>query len=221
MIKYLICAFLLCQYTLNGMGERERFFTDIYDNRGWGANEEGVGYSGMGSTLQHATPYVQILEFFIKTHNIDTIVDVGCGDWTLSRHIDFGNAHYSGYDTVAGLIQKNKEKFSSDKITFHHADVIDFDLPKADLLICKDVLQHLSNEDVVIFLKQLPKFKYCLITNDVDSRTLTSQNSQISGDYRNIDLTAPPFNIKGVKALTFRSGYVTKQVLYINRTNND
>lgn len=200
-----------------GEETRERFFTEIYEKGGWGFNHEGKGFSGSGSTLENAAPYVALLESFIKEHAVESIVDVGCGDWTFSKYVDFGAARYCGFDTVKSVIAQNNHRYASGKVSFIHGDVVELDLPSADLMICKDVLQHLYNEDVVLFLKQLPKYKHCLITNDVDPVSLTSLNLQITGDYRNIDLTAPPFNLKGVKLLTYRSGYVVKQVLWIHR----
>jgi len=81
-------------------------------------------------------------------------------------------------------------------------------------------LQHLPNKEVKAFLPQLKKFKHCLITNDVDPQTLTSKNSDIHvGNVRWLDLTMPPFKVKGRKVLTYKTddGRDTKQVLHIRR----
>jgi hypothetical protein len=89
-------------------------------------------------------------------------------------------------------------------------------LPSADLLICKDVLQHLPNEDILLLLPQLKKFKHCLLINDVNPMSLTSDNPNCSlVGYRHLDLTKPPFNLSGQKILTFISVSFTKQILYI------
>jgi 2-polyprenyl-3-methyl-5-hydroxy-6-metoxy-1,4-benzoquinol methylase len=141
-------------------------------------------------------------------------VDVGCGDWEFSRYINWENIQYTGYDVVASVINKNQKNFSQENICFVHANDLTEDLPQADLLICKDVLQHLSNESVILFLEQTNKFKYCLITNDINQNMPTKNNQEISdGSYRRLDLTAPPFNVEGDKIFTYKEGPNTKQVL--------
>ena len=71
----------------------------------------------------------------------------------------------------------------------------DFDKVKdADLLICKDVLQHLDNDKISHFIANLPRFKYALISNDLlDSPSLNVQIN--TGQYRPLDLRKEPFNL--------------------------
>lgn len=193
----------------------ELVFSNIYANATWGRNEEGLGFSGDGSTVQNAAYYMNFLQNFIKANGIRSVVDVGCGDWSFSQHMNWNGIRYFGYDAAAQVIERNQSKFATPTITFVQGDASRLDLPKADLLICKDVLQHLPNEEIALFLTQLHKFKHCLITNDVDL-TLSSDNRQISmGDYRTIDLTKPPFNIPGTKIVTYPAGNFIKQILYI------
>ena len=123
---------------------------------------------------------------------------------------------YTGYDVVKSVVEKNQEKFGSGSIRFVHGDAVNVDLPKADLLICKEVLQHLPNEEIHKFLKQLPKFAFCLITNGVDPETKSSSNPElVMGGYyyRPLDLTAPPFNVKGAKMLIQVDGWAPRQLL--------
>ncbi len=196
---------------------REAAFNRIYKDRIWGSNAEGEGASGGGSKEETTRQYRQFLQDFFAVYEIESVVDVGCGDWEFSRLIDWGNIHYVGYDLVGSVIKKNQAKYATDHIYFVHGDAINEDLPSADLLICKDVLQHLSNRDILAFIPQLKKYKYCLITNDVDSRTLTSSNPDIqSGESRPVDLTRPPFFLRGEKVLTFQSSYDLKQTLLLS-----
>ena len=76
----------------------------------------------------------------------------------------------------------------------------DFDrIEPADLLICKDVLQHLPNSYIQKFLQILPKFKFALITNDIDELHPENNNVDlpVAGGFRTLDLTKEPFNFKG------------------------
>jgi len=212
----LLILFLVFPYWLLADTSNQAIFTHIYKTKSWGVNEEGEGYSGDGSLLQTTEQYRFFLQNFLKDHNINSVVDFGCGDWTFSQAIDWGESLYQGFDVVSHVIEKNKIKFETPRITFHVADGCRDVLPSADLLLCKDVLQHLSNKDVVSFLDNLQNYTYCLITNDVDADTLSASNVDItSGSYRHIDIRKPPFSIHAKPVLTFKSGPNIKQVLLV------
>lgn len=197
----------------------ETVFTKIYNECWWGKNENNEGSSGDGSTVAEAGPYMDFLQKFIEEKSIKSIVDIGCGDWNFSKHIDWGERSYLGVDVVKFIIEKNQENFTSENIHFIHADILDTPLPSADLLLCKDVMQHLPNDDIKLFMEQVAKYKYCLITNDVNPKTFSSNNRQIPiGHCRALDLTKPPFDIKACKIFKYESGRTVKQVLLIDNT---
>ena len=72
---------------------------------------------------------------------ISRIVDFGCGDWQSSKLIDWGGATYLGIDVVSDLIDRNEKCFTTEKVSFKNSDSLLGE--KGDLLIVKDVLQHL------------------------------------------------------------------------------
>lgn len=213
-----VCVFNMSLVALHVNESAEAAFTKVYKEGTWGKNEKGEGTSGSGARPENSLEYIAFLQRFLKLNKIQSVIDIGCGDWGVSRCIDFRGIRYTGFDVVKSVIEKNKIAFLSPTVSFVCADITKVELPSADLLVCKDVMQHLTNDDVFAILKQLPKFKHCLITNDVFYLTLTSDNTDIRrGDYRNIDLTKPPFNVNGQKVLTYQSGPIgiVKQVLYI------
>lgn len=201
------------------MKNNETIFTNIYENGIWGKDDDGFGYSGPGSELKNTIFYIIFLEQFLKCNKIKSVLDVGCGDWTFSKHINWKNIKYLGIDIVKNIIEKNKKKYSKKNIKFMSLDFIKSEAPKADLLICKDVLQHLNNEEIKLFIKKTKKFKYSLITNDLYSNSKLKTNAQIStGKYRPLDLTKKPFNVKGIKIFKFIASLdktVTKEVLLL------
>ena len=197
----------------------EAIFTEIYDKNVWGVNSDG-GLSGSGSTLAATERYRSFLAKFFQDYNIRSVVDFGCGDWGFSRKINWEGIEYIGLDVVKSIIHQNQQKYTRPNVHFLHADGLSYDLPSADLLICKDVLQHLSNEEILQFLHQVDKFKYCLITEDANPNTQTSDNSPVAIlHYRWIDLTKPPFNVQGRKVLTYRENANSKQMLLIDDVN--
>ena len=178
MFKFFLIFFVLSFITIIYADQTsEEVFTNIYSNKIWGTNENGEGHSGGGSTFENTTIYRAFLQDFLSQFNIRSVLDVGCGDWEFSQAIDWKGIKYTGYDVVKDVIEKNKIRFESDNIHFFTMDIINSRLQKADLLICKEVLQHLTNKDVLKFSYHFSNFKYCLITNDVNPQTLTSSKS--------------------------------------------
>lgn len=204
---FAIVLLLLIQGTFLAadQGNAEKVFTEIYDNGSW-KNEESQVASGQGSTVENTKIYRFFLQEFLKENDIHSVVDIGCGDWEFSRHINWTGIQYTGIDIVKNVIAQNQVRFPAANIRFIHGDGVNMDLPAADLLIIKDVLTHLPNDMIPKVFSQFKKFKHCLITHNVDLQTLTSPNVDIPvGEFREMDLTKPPFNIDAQKVLLYRS----------------
>ena len=187
-------------------------FDKIYENSYWGKG------SGGGSSPEATQPYKVFLEDFIRQHDIKSIVDLGCGDWQFSQFLDFGSATYIGVDASKRVITANQQSFSRSGVAFINLPEDCSELPCADLLICKDVLMHLSTKEVQDILSILPNYKYALITNDVPCVSAFGQivlklrrpfspvvNREIkTGDYRPLDPTKHPFNLKLKKVFEWK-----------------
>jgi len=195
---------------------RQEIFESIYRQAVWGKNETGAGASGSGSKLSTTPLYRQMLQQALQATKIRSVVDAGCGDWEFSQAIDWTGVEYKGFDVVESVIARNRERFAMPNIQFFAGDILELDLPPADLLICKHVLQHMPTQDVQRFLTQLEKYKHVLLTNSVDRRTLSAPNVDIAaGAYRTLDPTAPPFSLHGFKVLTYWDGRHMQQTVYI------
>lgn len=191
-------------------------FDAIYSVNRWGCG------SGAGSLPQATVGYRKFLQDFLTAHQIKTIADAGCGDWQFTRLMDLSSVQYTGYDVSSIVIEQNTKHYQKDHIKFVLYDG-DFErIEPADLLICKDVLQHLPNAYIQNFLKILPKFKYALITNDINELRSEANNQDIpvAGGFRPIDLTAAPFNLKAQQVFDFKmeAGPVLNKItlLYTN-----
>ena len=181
-------------------------FNRIYTEGTWGRDSAGKGTSGTGSTLEITREYRAYVEDFIKKQGVTSVVDAGCGDWGFSSAIDWGEASYLGVDIASDVIEVVRKKYEKGKIRFQVGDITE-ELPAADLLISKDVLQHLSNDLVHKFIKnnlRKGKYKWVILTND---RGRPPRNLDIlPGGYRVIDLAAPPFEVKGLVDLPITFG---------------
>lgn len=193
-------------------------FESIYRNRSWGTNAQGVGHSGFGSTMAFTRLYRVFLQDFLAEHGIRSVVDAGCGDWEFSQAIDWSGIDYLGCDIVESIIAENRRRYGAPNIQFVACDIIEAELPPADLLIVKDVLQHLSNRDIGRFLRHLKKFKHVLIINDVEAGSFSASNHDIeTGQYRPLDLTRPPFSLPMTKLFAWHFGGYTKLVLHLEQ----
>ena len=141
-------------------------FSKIYQENSWG---DGVRFpkSGSGSDPLNAQPYVDFVKRVVQDFHVKTVVDVGHGDWVMWADYRFEGVDYLGLDVAVGLSEANRNKFGRKNIQFRHFDISQDVLPSAEMVICKDVLQHLPNDQVLIFLTQLSNFKFVVICNDV------------------------------------------------------
>lgn len=170
-------------------------FTHVYETDHWS------GGSGVGSRSNLNAAYISLVEALIAASDIKAVVDAGCGDWQFSQLIDWSRVSYRGFDAVDAVIAENNKQFRADNVVFQQLDFSDQELPAADLLICKDVLQHWPIAAIRAFLdRNVPRFRYALITNDVASvhSPPERQNADISfGEWRVIDLAKPPISRVG------------------------
>jgi SAM-dependent methyltransferase len=160
--------------------------------------------------LEITREYRAYVEEFVKTHAVKSVVDAGCGDWTFSSAMDWGDASYLGVDIASDVIEVVRKKYGNGRIKFQEGDITE-ELPAADLLISKDVLQHLSNRLVQKFIRnnvRKGKYKWAILTNDRGSANANVE----PGGYRAIDLAASPFGVKGLVDLPIKFGHETTKI---------
>jgi SAM-dependent methyltransferase len=174
-------------------GDVSSVFNIIYEKSIWGKG------SGGGSNFRNARPYCEYLQKFLTDYEIKSVIDYGCGDWRISEHINWGNIRYLGIDVVSSLIEHNTREHGKENIKFMFANILDpgVFLPPADLFILKDVLMHLSNENVIKILSIAAQYPYVLITDDYSNKNVDCQN----GDTRPLDVRREPFYIKQAKVV--------------------
>ena len=159
----LATALVVCYFAIDAVNHQllTSTFNRIYSEGTWGRDVAGKGPSGTGSTLEITREYRAYVEDFMKTHAVKSVVDAGCGDWSFSRAIDWGGASYLGVDIASDVIAALRHQHEKGQVTFQVGDITD-ELPAADLLISKDVLQHLPNTLVRKFIRNnlSSRFKY-------------------------------------------------------------
>jgi hypothetical protein len=182
-------------YRLKRM-KREDIFTEIYRKKLWGADESA---SGSGSTIVQTRLLERELPRILDDMKILTVLDIPCGDFRWmgnmlagTRNLD--NICFIGADIVKDLVIQNTGEYGKENIHFSQLNILEDDLPKVDLIICRDCLVHFSYNDIFSALKNICRSKstYLLAT------TFTAHKGNhdiLTGKWREINLIAPPFDL--------------------------
>jgi SAM-dependent methyltransferase len=184
-------------------------FQRIYRNSEWGRG------SGPGSSPSNTIEYRAFIESFIQANAIKQVTDFGCGDWQFSHLIDWTGIDYLGIDFVSEVVDENNKRFSSTNIEFRQVNDID-EIPTGDLLIAKEVLQHLPNSVVREFLIAIrKKYRFALLTNTTAPRPMANQDIPIGG-FRPLRLQDTPFDAPCAVVFTYFA--MTNTYIYYKNT---
>jgi hypothetical protein len=188
----------------------KRAFEKIYKEQYWGvsSNKSDSFYSGLGSHDSNIVDaYLKsVKEFLSLNKGIKTAADLGCGDFNVGQQLyNFFDKYYA-IDVAENVVDKNKERFKSPKINWSCLSIIDDDLPKADIAFVRQVLQHLSNKDILSFLSNIEgKYKFLVITEtQPKTRRYKPNLDMMTGPgvrfhkKSGVDLVKPPFNLQAI-----------------------
>lgn len=189
----------------NAAKTTEQIFTEIYAENKWNPGSSGFD-SGTGSADERiTTDYVQTVQDWLTTIESTrlTIVDLGCGDFRIGRQFVNSCTHYLGVDIVEPLIKYNVEHFASPKVRFLHLNILEDPLPDGDVCFLRQVLQHLSNDQIQTVLTRVEKYRWIVVTeHHPSSKYFRKPNldKPHGADIRLFDgsgvfLDEPPFNV--------------------------
>lgn len=180
-------------------------FTEIYEKNRWGG-PEGEFSSGPGTADEKiALAYVSVIFQKASSEGFRglTFVDLGCGDFRVGRRLLSLCSSYTGVDIVKPLIRRNQEKYGSPKTHFVHLDIVEDVLPDGDVCFLRQVLQHLSNRQIIAILHKLNKYGWVFITehyptgNDAIRPNMDKPHGADIRVYNNsgVYLEEPPFEL--------------------------
>ncbi len=181
------------------MSEAAKVFTDIYERKTWGDG------SGGGSVPEHLPEYRALVGSLIYFNGyVKRVLDIGCGLGWLAASIDWHGAWYIGMDVVPSAVEHTRkliDKGNGPTGIVIHGDALADELPPADLVLLKEVTQHLDNASVLTLIDRLRTYPLVLHTS---VRSGVGTNAPIAmGQTRGVDLTLSPFGLPCETMLTY------------------
>jgi hypothetical protein len=169
--------------------------------------------NGPGSRLEATVAERDWLPSVFREYNVTRVIDAPCGDWNWMQHVDLRGVEYLGLDVERTLIAENLRKFGDRGVQFMRTNLLSHTLwlPDADLILCRDFLQHLPNEHISRLLgKFIASGARYLITNNYRGASndtecppeghvnaVGSESALPGYYYRPVNVETEPFNLVG------------------------
>ncbi|MFA5886400.1 MAG: class I SAM-dependent methyltransferase [Patescibacteria group bacterium] len=113
----------------------------------WEKRYRQGGNSGLGSYGVLSDFKTNIINKFIQEYQAETMIDFGCGDGQQIKNIKIKK--YLGLDIAPSSVQMCQKLYSDDQsksFILYHPQSFFNNFIKADLVICLDVLYHITSE---------------------------------------------------------------------------
>jgi hypothetical protein len=163
----------------------------MYAKNSW-ANPESV--SGDGSSLEQTKAVRRELAKLVTEFDIKTILDAPCGDYNWMKNVPMNLREYVGADIVPALIAENARKYGSASVRFTVLDICKDNVPKVDLIFCRDCLVHLPLQAAVAAVRNFAcSGSRYLLTTTYPGLIRRNKQLYITGNWRPLDLQLAPF----------------------------
>ena len=100
---------------------------------GWDGKKKGKreSASGPGSKLVSTKNTRDFLCGVISEYGINSMIDLGCGDFHWMKEIRdlFSHVDYEGWDAHEGMLKELTTKYGNDKTRFLYKDIVDSSYP--------------------------------------------------------------------------------------------
>jgi len=185
----------------------DEVFTRVYRERLWGFPKpwkRSKFFSGPGShEVEIINPYIEAVQAFVQPRATMNAVDLGCGDFNVGGRIRKSFNRYTACDIVSELIQHNKRSYADMDVEFCCINISTDPLPSGDIVFLRQVLQHLSNEQIGHVVAKLQNYRFLVLTEHLpDKRVFTPNLDHVSGSGlrlardSGVVLTCAPFNLQ-------------------------
>lgn len=188
----------------SGRDDAQAVFQYYFEKNLFGDRES---LSGTGSSLAATGTIRAALPPLFDRLGVRSVLDVPCGDFNWLRALDWSGIAYIGADVVPDLIERNRARHGAEGIRFQVIDVLGDDLPRADLVLCRDLFIHLPNDSVRQAVANVRRSgaTWLLATHYAGVR----RNRDIPlGSFRPVNLECPPFGLPPPRATIRDADYL-------------
>lgn len=182
----------------------QEVFSEVYAARQWGLGEDFD--SGTGSRGDAALGYADCVRAVIEQSAARSAVDIGCGDFRVASLFVDALESYHGIDVVGELVARNSALHGRPGVRFSVLDAATDEPPRADICLVRQVLQHLSNDQISRILERCRRYPLVLVTEHLPAPERTGEpnlDKPHGPDTRLdrgswVDISRPPFDCSPV-----------------------
>lgn len=133
-----------------------------------------------------------LLQALIEKYDVQTLLDLPCGDFHWLSRVHLNGCTYIGGDAVTDVVEANAGRYASSSRSFLRIDILRDRLPRAELLLCRDLFVHLSASHIRRAIANIRRcdIRYLLMTQHTRAGTYEEIDT---GGWRPIDFRLPPF----------------------------
>lgn len=158
---------------------------------------------GAGSTLENTVSIRAWLPSIFQELKIKSLLDAPCGDFNWMSHTDLSWIDYCGVDFDAEHIAVAARRYSAPGYApkskrLFELDIAYDELPRADLVLCREFLQHLPNEhvgQVIQSFRDSGSEWFLATSHDNEFNT----DIPVAGMFRPLNLTKAPFQLPSAR----------------------
>jgi len=133
-------------------------------------------YSGDGSLPEQTKELIKNIPEIIKQYNINTLLDIPCGDFEYMKYIYSTIPNYIGGDISENVIKRNRELYPG--VNLQVINLQTDPLPNCDCILVRDLFVHLTYDEIKNCLRNIKKhnIKYILTTTFTKTGVIRSVN---------------------------------------------
>ena len=181
-------------------------FEAVYARRMWKMGPKAASYSSGSGSHDSAIvdPYIASVSRYVESLPFrPDAVDLGCGDFAIGSALRPQFNRFIACDIVSDVLAQNRVRYKALDVDFRLIDIANDDLPPGDIAFVRQVLQHLSNDQIARALERIRTTYPKLIltehlpidrnfTPNIDIETGPAIRLAIQSG---VDITKPPFEI--------------------------
>ena len=170
--------------------KNSKLFTEVYVKGLWGTAESR---SGNGSNLEQTKTIREQLSILVRSLRVKKLLDSPCGDFYWMKGVELDVDEYIGVDIVRELIEENRRRYEKPGRKFIVLDITEDEIPRMDLIFCRDCLVHFSFRDISSALENIKASGSTYLLTTTFSRRDKNEDIR-TGDWQPLNLQQSPFN---------------------------